>query len=80
MYCPLKRPHWHNTGFRGEALSSLCALADVSVLTCTENETVGTFLEYDKNGILTKKSPKARVNHIQFYPARLTQRPWYNNN
>ena len=34
-------------GFRGEALSSMCALADVSVVTRTASQDAGVRLEYD---------------------------------
>eukprot|EP00039_Didymoeca_costata_P023879 m.8578 g.8578 ORF g.8578 m.8578 type:complete len:899 (-) comp3926_c0_seq1:73-2769(-) len=37
-------------GFRGEALSSLCALSDVKVTTCTKSAPCGSAIEYDKNG------------------------------
>ena len=37
-------------GFRGEALSSLCALSDLSVTTRTEQEDAGTRIEYDHRG------------------------------
>lgn len=43
-------------GFRGEALSSLCALSDVKISTCTEGQEVGTVLEYDKDGKLVATS------------------------
>ncbi|GBC00731.1 hypothetical protein RclHR1_03960005 [Rhizophagus clarus] len=48
-------------GFRGEALSSLCALSKLVVSTCTQEETpTGTKLEYDSYGRLIKESPIAR--------------------
>jgi len=34
-------------GFRGEALSSLCALAQVTITTRTEEDTMATRLVYD---------------------------------
>lgn len=46
-------------GFRGEALSSMCAVSDVSVLTRHLSEEVGYCLEYDTSGQLVKKSPCA---------------------
>jgi DNA mismatch repair protein PMS2 len=48
-------------GFRGEALSSLCAVADVSVVTRTAEEETGSKLTYDHTGkILTKAAaPRA---------------------
>jgi DNA mismatch repair protein PMS2 len=40
-------------GFRGEALSSLCALGDVTMTTCTSAEAPkGTVLEFEKSGEL----------------------------
>ena len=46
-------------GFRGEALSSMCAVSDVSILTRHVLEEVGYCLEYDTSGELVKKSPCA---------------------
>ena len=45
-------------GFRGEALSSLCALGNFSVLTSTG--ALGTNLLYDKDGNITKSNHHAR--------------------
>lgn len=47
-------------GFRGEALSSLCALSDgVTLTTATANETpMGTILEMDRNGRLRNSNSK----------------------
>lgn len=47
-------------GFRGEALSSLCALSELSVITKHSLSEHGFKLEFDRNGILTKKEPCAR--------------------
>jgi DNA mismatch repair protein PMS2 len=47
-------------GFRGEALSSLCALADVSVVTRTADEECGARLAFDASGKLVAKVPSAR--------------------
>ncbi|KAL6047021.1 Mismatch repair endonuclease pms2 [Balamuthia mandrillaris] len=48
-------------GFRGEALSSLCALASpLVVCTRTKDQTVGTQLTYDAEGHLVEQKPKAR--------------------
>lgn len=47
-------------GFRGEALSSLCALADVSVVTRTADEECGARLSFDASGKLVAKVPSAR--------------------
>ncbi|KAL5258702.1 hypothetical protein ACHWQZ_G009235 [Mnemiopsis leidyi] len=45
-------------GFRGEALSSLCALGHLSVLTSTGG--LGTNLCYEKDGSIAKSTPHAR--------------------
>ncbi|XP_078429747.1 DNA mismatch repair protein isoform X2 [Wolffia australiana] len=47
-------------GFRGEALSSLCALGSLSVETRTINEAVGTRLKFDKYGLLMSETKVAR--------------------
>lgn len=47
-------------GFRGEALSSLCALGDLTVETRTIDEVVATHLTYDHKGVLTAERKTAR--------------------
>ncbi|EFN70759.1 Mismatch repair endonuclease PMS2 [Camponotus floridanus] len=47
-------------GFRGEALSSLCALSELSIVTRHSTSKHGFKLEFDQNGMLTKKEPCAR--------------------
>ncbi|XP_056017837.1 mismatch repair endonuclease PMS2-like isoform X2 [Ostrea edulis] len=47
-------------GFRGEALSSLCALSSLTVTTKHSNASVGTKLEFDHNGKIKTKSPHPR--------------------
>ncbi|KAL5791807.1 hypothetical protein ACOSP7_000401 [Xanthoceras sorbifolium] len=47
-------------GFRGEALSSLCALGNLTVETRTGNETVATHLTFDHSGLLTAEKKTAR--------------------
>ncbi|NXW28967.1 PMS2 endonuclease, partial [Phaetusa simplex] len=47
-------------GFRGEALSSLCALSDVTIVTCHKSAKVGTRLVFDHNGKITQKTPFPR--------------------
>ncbi|GAA5815875.1 hypothetical protein MFLAVUS_009394 [Mucor flavus] len=48
-------------GFRGEALSSLCALCNLTVITATKDQApMGFKLEFDMNGTLTSKTPFAR--------------------
>ncbi|KAM8888716.1 mismatch repair endonuclease PMS2 isoform 1-T1 [Synchiropus picturatus] len=52
--------HVETFGFRGEALSSLCALSDLSVLTCHEDSQVGTKLVFDHKGHLVQRLPQPR--------------------
>lgn len=47
-------------GFRGEALSSLCALGNLTVETRTIDEVVATHLTYDHKGVLTAERKTAR--------------------
>ncbi|XP_075035760.1 mismatch repair endonuclease PMS2 [Mixophyes fleayi] len=47
-------------GFRGEALSSLCALSDLAIFTCHKSVNVGTRLVFDHNGKIVQKSPLPR--------------------
>uniref|UniRef100_A0A8C2LLW8 PMS1 homolog2, mismatch repair system component n=1 Tax=Cricetulus griseus TaxID=10029 RepID=A0A8C2LLW8_CRIGR len=47
-------------GFRGEALSSLCALSDVTISTCHVSASIGTRLVLDHNGKITQKIPYPR--------------------
>lgn len=48
-------------GFRGEALSSLCALAEVSVITRTADGAAGVRLTYNHAGKLTGTAATARA-------------------
>ncbi|XP_072568435.1 mismatch repair endonuclease PMS2 isoform X2 [Paramormyrops kingsleyae] len=52
--------HVETFGFRGEALSSLCALSDLSVVTCHESAHVGTRLVFDHDGHISQRSPHPR--------------------
>ncbi|EMP34980.1 Radial spoke head 10 like protein B [Chelonia mydas] len=52
--------HVGTFGFRGEALSSLCALSDVTIFTCHKSAKVGTRLVFDHNGKITQKTPYPR--------------------
>ncbi|MCO5610850.1 hypothetical protein L7F22_065092 [Adiantum nelumboides] len=47
-------------GFRGEALSSLCALGDLSIVTRTKNEPVATHLLFDHSGSIISQKSEAR--------------------
>lgn len=47
-------------GFRGEALSSLCALGNLTVETRTVNEPVATHLSFDHSGVLLAEKKTAR--------------------
>lgn len=52
-------------GFRGEALSSLCALSDLSVNTRHTTIEYGTELTFDRNGrILEQKQCARQVNTL----------------
>ncbi|XP_074064271.1 mismatch repair endonuclease PMS2 isoform X2 [Macrotis lagotis] len=52
--------HVETFGFRGEALSSLCALSDVVISTCHKSATIGTRLIFDHNGKIVQKVPYPR--------------------
>jgi DNA mismatch repair protein PMS2 len=47
-------------GFRGEALSAICAMGDVTVCTRTEGDAAATLLTYDRFGKLVSQAPAAR--------------------
>ncbi|XP_062219496.1 DNA mismatch repair protein PMS1 isoform X2 [Phragmites australis] len=47
-------------GFRGEALSSLCALGKLTVETRTKDEPVGTHLEFEHSGVVINERKTAR--------------------
>lgn len=47
-------------GFRGEALSSLCALSDVTVTTRHSSQACGTKLVFDHVGNISLKTPVAK--------------------
>lgn len=52
--------HVETFGFRGEALSSLCALSNLSIVTCHKTAKVGTRLLYDNDGQISQKMPQPR--------------------
>lgn len=64
-------------GFRGEALSSLCALSDVTVITRHSSQSCGTKLVFDRVGRIKLKVPTAKqvgalsfsykILHFKFY-------------
>ncbi|CAN8030988.1 unnamed protein product [Ixodes persulcatus] len=47
-------------GFRGEALSSVCALCNLSISTCHKDAAQGTQLKFDHHGVITSRKPCAR--------------------
>ncbi|AQK53272.1 DNA mismatch repair protein PMS1 [Zea mays] len=47
-------------GFRGEALSSLCALGKLTVETRSKDELVGTHLEFEHSGVVVSERKTAR--------------------
>ncbi|XP_069501736.1 mismatch repair endonuclease PMS2 isoform X2 [Ambystoma mexicanum] len=52
--------HVETFGFRGEALSSLCALSDLTVSTCHKSAQIGTRLTFDHDGRIVQKMPYPR--------------------
>jgi len=50
-------------GFRGEALSSLCALADITVITCTDTDETGKIYLHMRTTSVDSHS-KIRVRRI----------------
>jgi len=65
-------------GFRGEALPSIAAVAQVEMLTCAEGETAGTYLGLEGGAITSRKSqarPRGATvtvrNLFRHVPARL---------
>ena len=47
-------------GFRGEALSSLCAAAKLTIITRHKDAKLATRLEFDSNGVIIKKKLEPR--------------------
>ena len=52
-------------GFRGEALSSLCNIANVTIQTKKRDANTGWVLKFDHSGTLVEKAPVARNNGTQ---------------
>uniref|UniRef100_A0A8D2JGE5 Mismatch repair endonuclease PMS2 n=1 Tax=Varanus komodoensis TaxID=61221 RepID=A0A8D2JGE5_VARKO len=52
--------HVETFGFRGEALSSLCALSDITIVTCHKSAKVGTRLVFDHGGKISLRAPYPR--------------------
>lgn len=48
-------------GFRGEAISSICASSKLVVITKTDGMSIGYRIEYDKDGNINKKEPVPRT-------------------
>jgi DNA mismatch repair protein MutL len=75
---PRDLQHINSLGFRGEALPSIAAAADVTMLTCFNGETAGTFIGLE-GGVVTGQRHQARVrgttltvrNLFKRVPARL---------
>ncbi len=64
-------------GFRGEALSSLCGLADVQVATCTEGQEAGTLLSFDHDGRIASETPCAHQVRAMFLTPSASTLPFY---
>ena len=48
-------------GFRGEALSSLCALSNLSISTRHSSSPLGSSITYDHNGMIVRVEKMART-------------------
>lgn len=60
-------PEINTFGFRGEALSSLCALSKLSIVTRHSSHEHGFKLEFDHNGVLVRRGPFARETGTTVY-------------
>ena len=52
-------------GFRGEALSSLCALGKLTVEMRSKDEPVGTHLEFEHSGVVVSERKTARHGRLE---------------
>ncbi|XP_005145373.3 mismatch repair endonuclease PMS2 isoform X1 [Melopsittacus undulatus] len=77
--------HVETFGFRGEALSSLCALSDITIFTCHKSAKVGTRLVFDHSGKITQKThfprPQGTTVNIQqlFYTLPVRHKEFQRN-
>ncbi len=55
-------------GFRGEALPSIAAVAEVDIVTCAKGESVGTYLTL-KEGVAVEPRPSGTVTRHHHYRA-----------
>jgi DNA mismatch repair protein PMS2 len=61
MRCAVWLQDLSSFGFRGEALSSLCAVSEVTISTRTESSASGMRIFYDHAGGITSTVPVARA-------------------
>lgn len=55
-------------GFRGEALGALCAVAEVSIITKTKDDVVGTLYSMNQDGCIANHEPCHRsIGKIYFF-------------
>lgn len=72
-------PFVRSFGFRGEALSSLCAAGDLVVCTRAKGQPIGTRLEFDISGNIVQQTQSVRTvgttvalkNIFKHYPVRV---------
>lgn len=53
-------PYVKSFGFRGEAISSLCAVGELSICTRAKGQPIGTRLDFDFAGEITQQTPAVR--------------------
>ncbi|CAE7948610.1 PMS1 [Symbiodinium sp. KB8] len=59
-YQDLSSDAFSTFGFRGEALSAICAMGDMTIATKTANESAASLLSYDRFGRLVSRNALAR--------------------